>query len=527
MSITTLSFLLLMAGTLVLYFALPKKCQWVVLLAASFVFYAIGGIQYLAFVVITATSIYFAGRVMGRISEKQKEALKEIPKEEKKEFKLKNKRKRKAVMLAALLLNIGILCYFKYIHFFLEQVNALLSLFKAQPINDVFSLLVPLGISFYTFQAVGYLADVYWGYYKPEKNYFKFLLFVSFFPQMTQGPISDFEQLSKELFTEHKLDYKNFSWGCQRMIWGFFKKLCVANVLSPWVTDAFANYQNYTGISTLIAAFMYSIQIYADFSGYMDIICGLCEVMGINLAENFDRPYFSRSVAEYWRKWHMTMGAWFKKYIYFPIAMSNSSRKLAKKTAKLGRHFSTTFPATLALLVTWMATGLWHGASWAYIVWGLVNGLFLILELWLKPFYAKSKSTLKINEEGKPWIAFQMVRTFILVTFIKVIPEVGTLKDGLGFLANIFTNHSIPHSISQLVPFVFTDLRIVNIATLFFGVCAMIVISVVQYKNSFRYYFNKLPKALRILILSTFIMVLITYGVQNTWGAGGFLYANF
>lgn len=533
MSITTLSSIVFFLFVFIVYYLIPKKFQWILLLLSSVFFYIYGGWQYFIYVIITASTVFFSAKAIRVLTKKQKHYLKEnkqlISKEEKKKYKATNKRKRKTILILTLMLNIGILCYFKYTHFLLEQLNGILSWFSVSPLKDTFSLIMPLGISFYTFQAIGYLLDVYWEYYEPESNYFKFLLFVSFFPQMTQGPISDFEQLSQELYAEHAFNYTNFSWGFQRMIWGFFKKMIIADTLSPWVNNVFQNYNTYAGISVLTGAFMYSIQIYADFSGYMDIMCGLCEVLGIKLSENFDRPYFSRSIAEYWRKWHITMGAWFKKYIYYPIAMSPSNRKLAKSTVRLGKHFSETFPATIALTVTWLATGLWHGASWAYIVWGLVNGLFLILSLWLEPVYTSTKKALKIKDTNKIWVAFQLLRTFILVTFIKVLPEVGNLSDGLGFWRRVFTNHTIPRSFSELFPFADLSITVykINFVLAIFGVIMMIIISIVQYRNPARYYFNKIPKALRLIVLSLLIILIASFGVQATWGSGGFLYAQF
>ena len=533
MQITTLSFIVFFLVIFVLYYLIPRRYQWLLLLFASTFFYIYGGGQYFLYVVVTATTIFFAARFINIITERQKAYLKEnkqtLSRESKDKYKKASKRKRKAILLAAILINIVILFRFKYIHFILEQLNHVLPLLGVASVKDTFSFVMPLGISFYTFQALGYLLDVYWEYYKPEKNYLRFLLFVSFFPQMTQGPISDFEQLSTELFAEHNFSYKNFSWGFQRLIWGLFKKMVIADTLAPWVNNLFANYSSYPGISVLIGAFMYSVQIYADFSGYMDIMCGLCETLGIKLVENFDRPYFSRTIAEYWRRWHITMGAWFKKYIYFPIAMSSGSRKLASATNRLGKHFSSTLPATIALVITWLATGLWHGASWAYIVWGLVNGLFLILSLWLEPFYAFTKRTLKIKENNKLWIAFQIIRTFILVTFIKVLPEVGTLNDGIGLWKQIFTNHTLPHGLSELFPFVDMSVTVykINLILTLLGILLMFAVSAVQSKNPVRYYFNKLPKTLRLLMLSLAIVIIATFGVQATWGSGGFLYAQF
>ena len=533
MSITSLTFILFLTAVLVLYYLVPRKLQWMVLLLASAVFYLSVGLRGAVFVLITASTIYGATMWMERLTQNQKQYLKDhrdLTKEEKTQIKARVKRQRKAILVVTLLINFGLLCTFKYIHFFLEQINSLSLLLGGRGVEDHVSLIIPLGISFYTFQSTGYLLDAYWGYYPPERNYLKVLLFVSFFPQMTQGPISEFEQLSKELFSEHSFEYRNFSWGFQRALWGFMKKMLLANTLAPYVADVFANYSRYAGITVFIGALCYSVQIYADFSGYMDIMCGFCEMLGIRLTENFKRPYFSKSVTEYWRRWHISLGAWFRKYLYYPIGMSNWSRKLAKNSRKkYGKHFSNTMPATIALVITWLATGLWHGASWAYIAWGGVNGLFIILSLWLEPVYVRCREALEIREDAWLWRAFQTIRTFLLVTFIKVLPEVGTLGQGLGLWGRIFTNHSIPRSVKSLLPFVNWSLNITQIEFVIAiaMTAAMFVSSLLQRRQKIRSYFNRIPWLLRIVIMSVMIIILIAFGVPTTWGAGGFLYANF
>lgn len=534
MSITTFSFFLFICAVLLVYFLVPKKLQWVVLLAASCIFYVSYGAQYILYVLFTATSVYFATRFMQKIADGQTAYLKgegkALDKDAKNAYKAKNKGRRKAAMLCALLSNVLILCVFKYTHFALEQINGVIHLLGGGGFQDNLRLIAPLGISFYTFQMIGYLLDVYWGNVEAEKNYFKTLLFCSFFPQMTQGPISEFGALGEQLFAEHEFSYRNYSWGMQRMCWGFFKKMVVADALAPLVTDVFANYSQYTGVTTLIGAFMYSVQIYADFSGYMDIMCGLCEVMGIHLTENFDRPYFSKSVAEYWRRWHMSLGTWFKRFIYYPIGISKWSRKLGKVSReKLGRKFGDMLPASIALVVVWLATGLWHGASWAYIVWGLVNGLFIILNLWLEPFYEACRKKLHVSDSNRLWRAFRVIRTFILITFIKVLPEVGTLGQGLGLWGRIFSNHDLPHGLRQLLPFVnwislFTSIHFLAAC---FGTACMLVVSLLQWKKPFRAYTEKWPMPLRVLLFGAVFFLIITFGIQNTWQGGGFLYAQF
>ena len=529
MSLISLSFLVFAAVLLVVYWAVPAKYRWLVLLAASLYFYCMGGIWSVVYIVITAASTYGATLGMARISARQKDYLRahkaELTREERSAIKQRGKRRRRALMVGALVLNFGILCVFKYAHFALAQLNSVLGWFGSAGIEDRMSLVIPLGISFYTFQTMGYLIDVYWEKYDPERNFLRVLLFVSFFPQITQGPISDFSQLRGELFEPHEFTYEHFSRGFQRMLAGFFKKLVLANMLAPYVQDVFQNYARYAGISVALGAVCYSIQIYADFSGYMDIVCGLCEMMGIRLTENFERPYFSKSVAEYWRRWHISLGAWFKAYLYYPIAVSKWNRKLGTKAQKrLGKTFGQTVPASVALVVVWLTTGLWHGASWAYIAWGGVNGLFIIASLWLEPVYDKMKQGLRIRESSFLWRAFQTVRTFILVTLIKVLPEVGTLSQGLGLWKRIFTDFTIPTSLRELLPFAGprSECLLIAVSTL-----ALFCASLLQRKRPVRDYFNRIPAPVRVVLLAALTLVIVYFGGNAAGNGGGFMYAQF
>lgn len=528
MPITSLSFLVFIFSTLILYYLVPKRFQWIVLLAASLCFYLSFGFQHAIYIVITATTVYAATRLMDGITVRQKQELKEhkedYTKEQKKALKQTGKKKRKTVLICTLLLNLGILCVFKYYHFALEQMNAILALTGVPQIQDRFHLIVPLGISFYTFQTIGYLVNVYWENWPAEKNYLKVLLFTSFFPQITQGPISEYDQLSKELFSEHTFSYHNYSWGFQRMLWGFLKKMVLADMLNPYVQDVFANYSQYSGVTVFIGALAYSVQIYADFSGYMDIMCGYCEMLGIHLTENFERPYFSKSVAEYWRRWHISLGAWFKSYIYYPIGISKWNNQLGKRVRqRFGKAAGSNLPASLALVVVWLATGLWHGASWAYVAWGGVNGLFIIFSLWMEPVYDKWKHGLHIRENAWLWRAFQTIRTFLLVTFIKVLPEVGTLSDGIGLWKQVFTSHTIPATFSQLLPFVdkTRDFAVIIVCTV-----VLFVFSLLQRKKPVREYFAAVPLPIRIVVLSCMFLVIVVFGVPASRG-GGFMYAQF
>lgn len=313
------------------------------------------------------------------------------------------------------------------------------------------------------------------------------------------------------------------------MLWGFVKKMLLANILAPYVQDVFANYAQYSSITVLIGAIMYSIQIYADFSGYMDIMCGYCEMLGIHLTENFNRPYFSKSVAEYWRRWHISLGEWFKNYIYYPIGISKWNRKLAVfASEKLGKRFGYAIPATIALIIVWLATGLWHGASWAYVVWGLANGFFIILSMWLEPFYAKCRKVLHVKESSWWWRAFQVLRTFLLVTLIKVLPEVGTLSQGMGLIGHMFS-FVFPNNLSSIFAFVDIthkeNLLKLGIAVVVFVV--FFIFSLLQRKRSIRERFKKVPLPIRLSICVLVLIFLIAFEVTAAWGNGGFMYEQF
>ncbi len=527
MSLVSEYFLLFSAALVLCYFIVPKKLQWVCLLIFSGVFYCFGGLSNVIYILITAVSAYICGLVISRIQQGTKAYISAnksvLSKEERGLYKKKRNNLCKAAMVLTLLLNIGILCVFKYSDFVLRQVCAVL---PSAGVPSSLGLIIPLGISFYTFQTIGYVVDVYWEKAEAQKNFAKLLLFVSFFPQVTQGPISDYNQLSSQLFTPHSFVYKNFSYGIQRMMWGFFKKMVIADRAAPMVHTAFSEYTAMNGNNVLLGAFLYSLQIYADFSGYMDIVCGLCEILDIKLAENFDRPYFSKSIAEYWRRWHITLGAWFKTYIYYPIAVSNFAKKCAKSGKKtFGKTFGKTVAASIALVAVWLTTGLWHGASWAYIAWGGLNGLFIIFSLWMEPVYAKMKTALHVKEDCFAWRTFVTLRTFFLVTLIKVFPEVGGFSDGAGFWKHCFINWKLtPLDLKALIYPITTN---ADLVILVLGAVLMFTVSLMQRKQGVRDRMVAWPSFTKYIIFAVMFFAIVYYGIPTQNMGGGFMYAQF
>ena len=413
----------------------------------------------------------------------------------------------------------------------IAQWNAATAIFGLKPVSNSFSLIVPLGISYYTLQSTGYLADVFWGKSKAQKNYFKLLLFICFFPQITQGPISTYNELSVELYKEHRFDYTHFSQGFQRMLWGFFKKMVIADVFSPYVTEILSGYKNYSGMTLWIGAFLYMFQLYADFSGYMDIMCGYCEMLDIRLTENFKRPYFSKSIGEFWRRWHISLGAWLRSYVYYPIAMSGWNQKIAQKTSKkFGSKFASNLSASIPLIFVWLFIGLWHDASWAYVLWGLGNAIFIISFVWLEAFYEKTKEKLRINQKSFLFRAFQVIRTFLIFMFLEIVAAVAALSgNGFEYVKKMFIGSFSRVSFSALLPQVREE-SVTSVLMLVFalaGLATMFIISLLERKRDFRYYFNKIPLLLRIMILVGITFIIIVFGVQASWGAGAFMYANF
>ncbi len=523
MSLTSTYFIIFLILLIPIYYLVPKKAQWCVLLVSSLVFYAFGGISNIFYVLFTSVTAFFGTKFLEKCSTEQKTYLKEnketLTKEQKKEYKNSIKKKRKTVMLVTVCLNLAILVFFKL----LNPVNSVL---EAKGFDSL-SIIIPLGISYYTLQTIGYIVDVYWNNVNAEKNYFKVLLFVSFFPQVTQGPISDFKQLSNELFTEHEFTYKNYSWGFQRLIWGFFKKLVIANIMLPYVKDLFENYGTYSGITLFIGVFVVMLQLYADFSGYMDIVCGVCEVLGIKLSENFNAPFFSKSLSEFWRRWHITLGVWFKKYVFFTVGTSRFANGLSDKVGrKFGKTAGEKTISTVALLCIWFSIGAWHSVNLPFILWGLLNGIIMIISVWLEPVYTSVKNKLHINDKTKIWKLFQMARTFTLVSALEVFSDAGTLKDGVGYLIQIFKSLAvIPKSFSQLLPSVDNK---TYFAVILLGLICILIISLINTKENVRLYINKMPMIIRVMMLVGIVCVTFAFGMTELMRNGGdFLYAQF
>ena len=392
-----------------LYYVCPGRLRWVLLLLASYAYYAVSGVGALPFILLTTLSTWAGALFISRIAEKSKAEIKarkaELDAAGKKALKAAAKKRQRIVFWLVLLLNFGVLAALKYS----APVTAL---FSMEPLG----WLLPLGISFYTFQSMGYLIDVYNGKYAPEQNPAKFALFVSFFPQLIQGPIARFDQLGRQLTEPHRFDLRNIQSAALLMLWGFFKKKVIADRALPLVAEVFENQGAYGGAVIVIAVLFYPLQQYADFSGGIDLVTGIAQLFGIQLAPNFKRPYFSVSLGDFWRRWHISLGSWMRDYVFYPFALTKPVTKLSKAAkARFGADFGRALPAALGNILVFLLVGVWHGATANYVLWGLYNGLILAASALLEPAYKRFGERHAALVGTKRFYLFRVLRTFVIV----------------------------------------------------------------------------------------------------------------
>ena len=392
-----------------LYYICPARVRWVFLLAVSYGYYALCGAAALPYILLTTLSTWVGALWIGRIAQKGKARLKAeraaLSADEKKSLKAQMKKRQRMIFYAVLLLNFGVLTQLKY-------TSPVLSALGAQPLG----LLLPLGISFYTFQSMGYLIDVYNGKYEPEKNPARFALFVSFFPQLIQGPIARYDQLAPQLAAPNRFDMERIERGALLMLWGFFKKKVIADRALPLVAAVFDHQAGYGGAVIVIAVLFYSLQQYADFSGGIDLVTGIAQLFGIELAPNFRRPYFAVSLGDFWRRWHISLGSWMRDYVFYPFALLKPMNRLSKVLkSRVGPEFARAFPAALGNVLVFFLVGVWHGAQMNYVLWGLYNGLILAASALLEPAFKRMNAAYPRISQSRAFYLLRVLRTFVIV----------------------------------------------------------------------------------------------------------------
>lgn len=540
MSFTTINFILFAAAAVLLYFLLPlKKYKWTVLLAASYFFYLCAGYKFAAFILFTTISTYLFALWIEKVSQKSKATVKENKsvwdREQKKKYKNKIKIQKRLIMALVLVLNFGILAFLKYYNFFAGSLNDLLGIFGISFSAPTLKLILPLGISFYTFQSMGYIVDVYREKITSEKNPFKLALFVSFFPQIIQGPISFYDQLAHQLYEPHKFDFTRFKHGMQLILWGYFKKLVIADRAVIALNTVLDNYTAYNGTTISFTVLLYALQLYADFSGGIDISRGIAQIFGIDMVQNFKRPYFAKDINDYWRRWHITLGAWLKNYVFYPIAMSKQFINMSKNikntkfgSTKAGAHIAKVLPTSIASLIVFLIVGIWHGANWKYVGFGLWNGLIIMISILLKPTFDFVLKKLHINPKSFLYGIFQIFRTFLVVLVGYVFDIAPSFSGAVNMIKMSLFDQNIRAGIEQICNL---GVGKKDYVILLVGMFIVFAVSVVQERNSqtsLRVILDKRPLILRWSLTVVCIITILIFGIYGPgYNPAEFVYMQF
>lgn len=421
MNLTSLVFALFCIIVLMIYFIVPKKIQWIVLLISSiaFLFYE----NFSVSTVIQALIVLLPSYICGILIEKYSET-----------------KKAKIFLIIGIVLIVGQLIYLKYTNLFLTTAN---HIFKWLNKGYRFELVYRnslIGISYYSLIMIGYITDIYRGACKAQKNIFKCALFMSYFPILTSGPFIKYSEIGQELYEKHKFNYHNMCSGLIRVLWGVFKVLVISQRLGYFVDTVYSDLTTYSGIFTVLAALSFTLQLYTNFSGSIDIIMGISEIIGIKLPENFNLPFFSRTITEFWRNWHITLGAWLRDYIFYPLLKSDFMQDLNQKCKKIfGKKVGKKIPLYLSMLIMWILIGIWHGGDYTFIIGpGLLQFLFIFLEDTLGPVSKKINDKIGIKTEVFSYKLYQVIRTYLLFSFAMIFFRASTVSEAISIIASIF-----------------------------------------------------------------------------------------
>jgi len=484
----SIQFLLFFPLVAILFFIIPHRWRWFLLLGASYVFYISWNPKYIV-VLFTVTVIgYLGGLLLERNT---------LP------------TRRRIILIVSLFANLGILFFFKYFQLSSRALHAVFEQLGISHLIPAFNILLPLGISFFTFQTMSYILDVYRGIIQAEKHAGIYALFIAFFPHLTAGPIARAKQLLPQFHTVHTPDYEMIVSGLQRMVWGFFKKLVIADRLALLVNTVYGDPTAFTGTALILATYAFAFQVYCDFSGYADIAIGAARVIGFELQENFRQPYFAQSIPDFWRRWHITLYNWFRDYIFYPL-----SRALKRSSIN-----SKNIPALiLPPMVTMLASGLWHGTNWTFILWGALHGIYMVSSaLWNRE---KSRIPLPFSLPPRLAIGIKIFGTFNLVCFAWIFFRANSFSDAVFIIQHLFVNLEIHASLFNLMPGGWYEWMIALLAILL-----MEIVHWQQTKNGdLREVIHRQPVWLRWAIYYGLVMVIFMFG---KFQAGEFIYARF
>ncbi len=462
-----------------LYFILPHKFRWALLLLASCVFYMAFIPYYILILLITIIVDYIAGIYIEKAS----------------------KKRRKWYLILSIISNVGFLAFFKYFNFFNANLAGMAHFLHWNYTISSLAIILPVGLSFHTFQAMSYTIEVYRGNQKAEHHFGIYSLYVMFYPQLVAGPIERPQNLLPQFRIHHTFDYNRISDGLKLMLWGFFKKMVIADRLAIYVNEVYGHPGEYSGLPVILATYFFAFQIFCDFSGYSDIAIGAAKVMGFKLMDNFKMPYFSKTISEFWKRWHISLSTWFKDYLYISLG--------GNRVAKWRWQFN--------LFLVFIISGLWHGANWTFVLWGALHGFYLVAALWLKNIKEKTNLFLSLNKHTFLKKCLDVFITFQLAAFAWIffradsISNAKTLiKNMFSFSANSFDINILKNSNELVYSFVF--------------IIILEIVHLLQRKQSIIQIINKKPIALRWLALSCFVWIILLFG---QFGNQHFIYFQF
>lgn len=525
MTITSLQFLAFCILAVIIFVLFPRRYRWISLLISSVAFYclSISDKKILVWIIITSFSTWLASRKMDSITKNMDaDLLKDgLEKADKKKIKEQAQKKRKCVLIAALILNVGILVAFKFLNHFTNAFVMIAGILSGSEAANVAVLVMPLGISYYTFSTIGYILDIYWKRYESEKNFARYFLFAIYFPRILQGPISRYPKLGQEL-KKPKLHFSwdNFVVGMESICLGCFKKLVIADRASIFVTNTLLE-GNLRGTVYMIALILDAIQIYADFSGYMDIVSGVSKMFDVELEQNFNHPFLAKSVPDFWRRWHMSLGGWFKDYVYYPITVSKGVKKLNKKVKDWkSPHLKNLMAVVIPVMVTWLLTGLWHGTGKGYVAWGIYYGILITLSVTFSEDVQRVLCKLHVNTECFSYRVFQTIKIFCIFMGGRFLGTTMALEHRLEIIKSICTTidfHIFDYGLNRA-----------DFSIIIGGVVLLIAIAAIETKENIFQWLNRQNRLFCAVVLYGIIFAVFLLGIYGTsYDASNFMYQQF
>ncbi len=502
--------------TLFIYGLLPQKGRRVVLLLAGYAFFYILSGKLVVYLLLSTVAIHYFGLWLARLQSERDHQLKSLEKSKRRVIKKEYEKRQRHVIILAVLFHLGMLIILKYGPFLSANIKHLLSLGHLSFSLPVRQLLIPIGISFYTLQALSYLMDVHREKIQADINLWRLALYMNFFPLIMEGPICRYGDTADKLWECPKLTFNNVSFGYQRILYGLMKKMVIADRLNPIIKNIFDNNTTYSGSIVLLGALLYTCQLYMEFSGTMDVVMGTGDVFGITLPENFKRPFFSKNISEFWTRWHITLGTWFRDYIFYPLTMSAPLKKLTSFGRKrLGNHFGPLLSGSIALFCVWLGNGLWHGAGWHYIAFGMYHFILILLGNLTQPAATKFKSVLHLHPDNKGLMVFQMIRTGCLVCIGEIFFRAGSLTIAINMLKSIFTNFSAESLLNGTLLSLGVDLKdycIVIAAVIFVFILSLLSENGIAIRKQLSK--QKLP--IRWAAYYSLMLIIIIFGAYGT-----------